>query len=75
MLGRSENDLGPSLDYMDDLHEHYVQTVFTSWMAFIIEVVVVVMEDKAKVIPVIRGTIGTISKSFGQCLCNILGKH
>jgi len=60
---------------MDDLHERYAQTVFTSWMAFIIVVVVVVMEDKAKVIPVLRGTTGTISESFGQCLCNILGKH
>jgi hypothetical protein len=41
MLGTSENHFGPSLNYMvDDLHERYAQMVFTSWMAFIIVVVV-----------------------------------
>jgi len=52
MLGTSENHFGPSLNYMvDDLHERYAQMVFTSWMAFIIVVVVAAaMEGKAKVI-------------------------
>jgi len=49
--------------------------VLTSWMTFIIVVVVVVMEGKAKVIPELIGTTGTISKSFRQYLCNILGEH
>ena len=30
---------------------------------------------KAKVIPIIRGATGTISKSLGQYLSNIPGKH
>jgi hypothetical protein len=30
---------------------------------------------KAKVIPVVRGSTGTISKSLKQYLCNIPGKH
>jgi len=30
---------------------------------------------KAKVIPVISGATGTISKSLGQYLGNIMGKH
>jgi len=33
------------------------------------------MKGKAKVIPVLVGATGTISKSFRQCLCNKLGKH
>ena len=75
-LGTSENHLGPSLDCMaNDLHKCYAQMVLTSWMTFIIVVVVVVMEGKAKVIPELIGTTGTISKSFRQYLCNILGEH
>jgi hypothetical protein len=30
---------------------------------------------KKKVIPVITGATGTVSKSFSKCLSNILGKH
>ena len=30
---------------------------------------------KSKLIAVIRGATTTISKSLGQCLSNILGKH
>jgi hypothetical protein len=30
---------------------------------------------KAKVIPVIMGTNGTVSKSLGIYLCDVLGKH
>jgi hypothetical protein len=60
---------------VDGLHERNEQTIFTSWMAFIIVVVVIVMEGKAKVMPVPIGTTGTISKLFRRCLCNILEKH
>ena len=40
-------------------------------MVIIIIIIIII----TKVIPVITGAFGTISKSFRQCLSNILGKH